>query len=409
MNKFAYPPDGATYAVDDPGNRLSISYGVAGIYGRNLLNCWRNVTVGWSVSADIYNYITQVYRWFIVNGGQSFSCNLELDEITLTEAECKFILGSLKLNSIQGLTYNVSASFSVKTPDYDVVNKPWITDDGLNRIAMQAGRGIYLLTGRPVNFRLSHIHAPMATGVYHLTGMPADLSKKLLAPTLEAGVYLLTGGSVEFSKGRIALLDNGVYLLTGNNVDLTYTPLAGGTGWNPADKSSHITLSNSNKTMAGDGTLGGVRGAVGNSSGIKYFEIGIASDYDNGDANGFYAGLYDITADITAQPVFGAAGGFWGAIRFNSQYGDDSGFSSNFAGGGLSSGAHTLGFQANFTTRTLSMYLDGTLKFANAIWGSATTMYPFASSATLSTGAMTLRTKSSEFLQTPPIGSTAWE
>lgn len=188
-----------------------------------------------------------------------------------------------------------------------------------------------------------------------------------------------------------------------------------GSGWNPADKDALITLSSGDLIADGTGSSGaypGVRSVVGKSVGTLYYEISVGAGYLDANNSLYYAGIGDAAcALIGAQPVFNALGGPYAITRLNSQWGTDAG-SSGASGPNIpTDGAHTLGFKATFSTRVLTFLLDGS-SIGTLTWGSgAASMFPIAYFETASgpTSGLRLRTKSTEFLQSIPVGATAWE
>lgn len=179
--------------------------------------------------------------------------------------------------------------------------------------------------------------------------------------------------------------------------------------WNPSDKATNTTLSNSNKTAA-SATVGpnGVRSISSQSSGKWYFEVATDSGFISGNKSLYYSGIFDSACSLTTQPIFGALGGKYACTRFNSQKGGDGG-SSGASGPDLStSGVHVVGFAADFSTRTLSFYLDNVAK-TSAVWGSgAASLYAGCYFEGTLTSGLTLRVFSSEFTYSPPSGYSAW-
>lgn len=191
------------------------------------------------------------------------------------------------------------------------------------------------------------------------------------------------------------------------------TGATGGAGWNPADKDGDVTLSSGNRAMQAS-AQGSVRAVSSRSAGHLYFEIATDAAYTTANATTVYAGLADSTMSLTVQPIFGSPGGKWVAVRGNSQYGaDPSGLIGTHAGAGfgnISDGVHTVGFEVVFATRAVTVYVDGVSMFT-ANWSSGGgAMYPFAgTSGAFTTGHLVLNTTTSEFLQSIPVGASAWD
>lgn len=194
--------------------------------------------------------------------------------------------------------------------------------------------------------------------------------------------------------------------------------VGGGTGWNPADKASTVTLSNSNRTMSAPSGAGnafsGARGAVSKTAGKLYYEI--ANDpavFLGVDGATFFWGIGDSSVTITgANPITGGSPGKWVVYAGSTFQATDAGGAGTYAGAGPNTNAtlYVFGLVADFSTRALAFYLNNSL-LSTLNWGSgAAAMFPIAWCGNGSvTESLTLRTKASEFTYSPPAGSSAWE
>lgn len=220
MNKLIYSPDQASYSVGDQQNRITVNYGLAGIYRRNLLNANRPVTVAWSANKAIYTYLKQVYRWFVASGGTSFLCDLMIDNTVLEEFEVTFVAGSFALTGIKGEQYSVKALFNVQPKYFDVATGDWFTDGGLRQKIMQVSGGQYELTGYNIDLRLTVTHIQPRTGLYILSGKDANI----YIVQYQKGIYTLTGYDIDFVRIKKLLAQKGSYTLTGYAAGVTVTP-----------------------------------------------------------------------------------------------------------------------------------------------------------------------------------------
>lgn len=178
--------------------------------------------------------------------------------------------------------------------------------------------------------------------------------------------------------------------------------------WNPADKSPTITLTNGNATAnATVNGQSGVRGLSAKTTGKLYFEIAFGSLLGAGSSD-TYTGVCDSNTSLTAQPIFTTTGtDHYACYRFNGQYGSDAGF----AGGttAVGGGAHVIGIVADFSTRTMTLYIDGVSTVSIAWSAGATSMFPwYASQANFADNAGTLRVVTAEFTQAIPPGASEW-
>ena len=188
-------------------------------------------------------------------------------------------------------------------------------------------------------------------------------------------------------------------------------------GWNSADMAAGLSLSNSSHTVQQNtGNLGtgwiGVRAVTSRSAGLLYFElVGLETSNDE------YIGIADASYVLASgnQPIFGGAAGHWAFIReSNGQVGNDTVGYAGFAGT-PPTGTNVWGFAVNFTTRTVSIFLNGTYVFATTWGAGAAAMFPcvvylqsLLTAPDSTDSKMTLRTAASEFTYAIPTGYSAW-
>ena len=184
-------------------------------------------------------------------------------------------------------------------------------------------------------------------------------------------------------------------------------------GWNPDDKSAHVTLSGSNRTMESDGTLGSVRAITSRAAGVLYFEVTTDSSYNSGETSNIIVGICDDAMSLTVNPQWGAPSGKYVGAMGNSFYCNDAtGSLGTHAGSGWAptNGVHTAGFVITFATRTVEFFDNGTSRFSTTWSAGPSEMFPFATGTNGGgLSRLVLRTMASEFLQSIPVGATAWD
>lgn len=179
------------------------------------------------------------------------------------------------------------------------------------------------------------------------------------------------------------------------------------TYWNPSDKGSNVTLSNSNKDAASTaGSFESVRGAQGRSSGKYYFEIYVINPASS------RAGFADSSHILTTYMGNSTSGaGMAGTAN------TVTGFTKVWTGtpGTMASGdvlMYALDFAANkaWIGRNGSWLGGGSPTAGTGHWVtgiSGKTIYPGAS-VYPSQGSYRLRTATSEFSYSMPSGYTSW-
>jgi hypothetical protein len=128
----------------------------------------------------------------------------------------------------------------------------------------------------------------------------AEVVEELTAGSTQDGTVL---GAADI----VAILET---VTSASTQDGIVTPAVIGTNWNPGDKSSSITLSNSNLTATGTAGFAGVRAVSGHSSGKYYFELTVTTWANASTA----VGIALSTANLGNFPI----GSVGSAIVYNS-------------------------------------------------------------------------------------------
>jgi hypothetical protein len=90
--------------------------------------------------------------------------------------------------------------------------------------------------------------------------------------------------------------------------------LGDGTTWNPSDKGTAITLSNSNRTMVTSGAWSFARSIASASSGKRYFEVTMDNDSSPGQGY-FMVGFSNASGNLNSYLGADANSGGWQAPR----------------------------------------------------------------------------------------------
>ena len=107
-------PEESGYAVTPPSTTLRVALdGGAGRYRLDVLNGTFLVDVNYQCDLNSYDYLLAFYRTVSGHGTIPFQTNLILDTAGINTYTAQFIPNSIKLISIQGYTYTVSAQLEV--------------------------------------------------------------------------------------------------------------------------------------------------------------------------------------------------------------------------------------------------------------------------------------------------------
>lgn len=181
-------------------------------------------------------------------------------------------------------------------------------------------------------------------------------------------------------------------------------------GWNYYDKGPNAWINNYGKSFSNDSNslINGIRSVLSLNSGLVYWEVKTTSRFNTNSAQ--YVGIADATMALNDRPFFGAPGGRYSAFRLNGQYGSDAGFAGSGAVSVPGSGVQVVGLVANFSTRTLSVYVNNVFSSSRTWSAGASPMFAYAC---METGAgrfcdLVLCLDSAEQTYSPPSGATPW-
>lgn len=120
MEKFAIPPDQASYAVI-PGNETLRAQldGGRGRYRRDIIGGWSTVSAQWTLDREEYAYVCAFQRTATKKGSLPFLADLYLEGSDVVEYECYFIPETFQLISQAGHTFVVTAQLEAKPPAID--------------------------------------------------------------------------------------------------------------------------------------------------------------------------------------------------------------------------------------------------------------------------------------------------
>lgn len=176
-------------------------------------------------------------------------------------------------------------------------------------------------------------------------------------------------------------------------------------GWNPADAAAGLLITNSNKTINGNGlSWHSARAVQGRTTGKYYWEISLNAL--SSEAANFGIGICDTAMALIGDPVFNGLAGRHVFTRMNSQWGNEAGYQGD-GGYNLSDGVHVLGMAADLNGCLLHLYEDGAVVNVLGWSAGSTTMYPVFSGGPRDSS-MDIRTVLSEFTYAPPAGYAPW-
>lgn len=147
MEKLYLTPKSEGYGINR-SNEDVLSVKLAGGSSRQRLDkigSASNISVGWKVDENGYQYLVAFFNTIAKNGSLPFLCDLLFDRPYLTEHTCRYVAGSFSLNSTTAYVFECSAKFEVlpQTIDTDFeqsfinfyqVYGPW-TSDAINLFA----------------------------------------------------------------------------------------------------------------------------------------------------------------------------------------------------------------------------------------------------------------------------------
>jgi len=113
--KFKYVPLQAGYTGETSSGVISQKLdGGAERNRRASKNNWSSVSCAFKFDELGYQYVQAFYRIWQRSPSKPFLVEMFLDDSEVQDYECLFVPDSVKLNSKNGLIYNVSIQFSVK-------------------------------------------------------------------------------------------------------------------------------------------------------------------------------------------------------------------------------------------------------------------------------------------------------
>jgi len=167
------------------------------------------------------------------------------------------------------------------------------------------------------------------------------------------------------------------------------------TTWNPAYKSTDVTLSNGDKTASYmNEAYDSVLGTSGKSTGKHYLEMVINS-------TALVVGVGNASTRLNGRS--------WNTANIRGAYSNRK-VPTDVVYGAALAADDVVGIAVDLVNNTIGFYKNNTyLGVAYSDLGSMGTIYPYASCASYSTYTVTLRTLQSEFSYTPPAGFTPWD
>lgn len=121
MRKLPFLPDSDGYSFTDAEESVAVSLdGGPPRVRTDILNGTINLTASWTLDRQKYDYFRAFYRVVMANYGGKFRCDLVIDESGLTEHDCIFAPGSMKLASQRGHAYVVNCQLIVVPIPMDI-------------------------------------------------------------------------------------------------------------------------------------------------------------------------------------------------------------------------------------------------------------------------------------------------
>lgn len=114
MRKLPYLPDSDGYGFNDPTEAVMIQLdGGPPRVRSDILNGPIMLNANWTLDRADYDYFRSFYRVVVERESGKFKCDLVIDKSQLTEHDCIFVPGSMKLAQQKGHMYVVSATLVV--------------------------------------------------------------------------------------------------------------------------------------------------------------------------------------------------------------------------------------------------------------------------------------------------------
>jgi hypothetical protein len=122
MRKLLVAPSKSGYAAT-PGNELlsvQLSGGPSWVR-RDFIGAVAMIDATWNLPPEGANYLQAFYRTELQRGALPFLIDLILDDFDLAEYQARFVPGSFRIGSVQGLKTSFSAQLEVKPRAADAV------------------------------------------------------------------------------------------------------------------------------------------------------------------------------------------------------------------------------------------------------------------------------------------------
>ena len=115
--KLTLIPDKASYSAIDTIQVIGVQLeGGVSRNRRDFIGGGDSVSVQFTISPTDYTYLVGFYKQAIQQNNIPFDIDLVLDGASLAEYEAFFIPDTLRLSSIKGFRYTVTAKLEVKAP-----------------------------------------------------------------------------------------------------------------------------------------------------------------------------------------------------------------------------------------------------------------------------------------------------
>jgi hypothetical protein len=129
MRKLPYLPDSDGYGFTDAVEAIMVQLdGGPPRVRSDMLNGPVMLQASWTLDRDEYEYMRAFYRVAIERYGGKFTCDLLIDSSVLTEHDCIFVPGSMKLMQQRGHMYVVGCTLVVTRKPMDIDNEIAIMD-----------------------------------------------------------------------------------------------------------------------------------------------------------------------------------------------------------------------------------------------------------------------------------------
>lgn len=158
MRKLPYLPDSDGYSFNDATEAVMVSLdGGPPRVRSDILNGPVSLTANWTLDRTGYDYFRAFYRVVMDREAGKFQCDLIIDDSAITQHDCIFVPGSMKLAQQRGLMYVVAASLVVIPIPMDLDKEEAVLDSVDAYGSEFAAKDIYGLLNELANIRLNQI------------------------------------------------------------------------------------------------------------------------------------------------------------------------------------------------------------------------------------------------------------